>query len=325
MSFWSKLTATVSHWFITTDPVVVTKEQLRQAREVLWREWRYSDNGKIYAQNLRFVILLTDIWPDYWDQLEQSRPLAMEVEAALWQICQVLSQAQEVWADPLGRLAARRQQPVLVEQLLTELQTSNWIDNFVARHTLVYLGGQAVGPLVNLAVNEQSALRHTALWLLRSIEADTTARLGSHFARLVCPHCLVRYYPHEIWMTDKTHPLAYYGCRACGQSREFLEWPGQIVTVLDRTMTESYVEQKDVIRGNWLKLRALFDCNRVEIIQATDEDVERFAVQVGNDTDELRQPRYAKMSCMVACQLSENTQRILQHTFGRVEGEVSHE
>jgi hypothetical protein len=34
----------------------------------------------------------------------------------------------------------------------------------------------------------------------------------------------------------------------------------------------------------------LFDFDRVEIQQATDEEVERFAVQVGNDTDELSDP-----------------------------------
>lgn len=48
---------------------------------------------------------------------------------------------------------------------------------------------------------------------------------------------------------------------------------------------------------------------------------ERFAVQVGNDTDPVRRPTYAQMRCLVSpeCGLSENTMRILQRTFGRVE------
>jgi hypothetical protein len=71
---------------------------------------------------------------------------------------------------------------------------------------------------------------------------------------------------------------------------------------------------------NWLTHRKLFDFDEVEIAQTTDEDVERFAVQVGNDTDPKRKPRYQKMRCVVSseCQLSENTMRILERMFGTV-------
>jgi len=73
--------------------------------------------------------------------------------------------------------------------------------------------------------------------------------------------------------------------------------------------------------GQLLARRALFDFDRVEIIRATDEDVERFAMQVGNDTDPLRKPRYAQMRCSLApnCHLTENTLRILESLFGRVD------
>lgn len=71
---------------------------------------------------------------------------------------------------------------------------------------------------------------------------------------------------------------------------------------------------------NWLARRALFDFDWVEIVQATDEDVERFAMQVGNDTDPFRRPRYPNMHCVIGpdCNLSENTLRILHRTFGEV-------
>ena len=67
--------------------------------------------------------------------------------------------------------------------------------------------------------------------------------------------------------------------------------------------------------------------DEVEIVQATDEDVERFAVQVGNDTDPKRKPRYQEMRCVVSpeCRLSENSMRILERMFGAVEvGELEH-
>jgi hypothetical protein len=86
-------------------------------------------------------------------------------------------------------------------------------------------------------------------------------------------------------------------------------------------MAQEWVVQQDIVQVNWLARRSLFDFNEVMIIQATDEEVERFAVQVGNDTDPYRRTRYKQMLCMVstACSLSPNTLRILQHTFGRVE------
>jgi hypothetical protein len=83
--------------------------------------------------------------------------------------------------------------------------------------------------------------------------------------------------------------------------------------------TEKF-KQNGVLRVNWLTHRKLFDFDEVEIAQATDEDVERFAVQVGNDTDPKRKPRYQKMRCVVSseCHLSENTLRILERMFGVV-------
>jgi len=54
--------------------------------------------------------------------------------------------------------------------------------------------------------------------------------------------------------------------------------------------------------------------------QAEDEDVGRLSIQVGNDTDDFRQPHYKSMPCRVSpqCVLSENTLRILRSTFGEV-------
>ena len=43
------------------------------------------------------------------------------------------------------------------------------------------------------------------------------------------------------------------------------------------------------LRVNWLTYFQPFDFVQVEIHNASDEDVERFAVQMGNDTDPIRQ------------------------------------
>jgi hypothetical protein len=69
------------------------------------------------------------------------------------------------------------------------------------------------------------------------------------------------------------------------------------------------------------RIGALFDRFYSQEQPANDEDIERFVVQVGNDTDPFRKPRYWQMTCTIgsACRLSENTLRILEKMFGRVE------
>ena len=94
------------------------------------------------------------------------------------------------------------------------------------------------------------------------------------------------------------------------------------MAVLDTEIGVEPLQQNGTVRINWLAHRELFDFHSVEIGQASDEDVERFAVQVGNDTDPFRRPRYKQMQCVVGptCRLSENTLRILERIFGEVIG-----
>jgi hypothetical protein len=85
-------------------------------------------------------------------------------------------------------------------------------------------------------------------------------------------------------------------------------------------MAEEQVNQDELLRVNWFRRDSLFDFDRVELVQANDEEVERFAVRVGNDTDPVRSPRYGQMACLIGpdCRPSENTWRILQSQFGEV-------
>jgi len=92
------------------------------------------------------------------------------------------------------------------------------------------------------------------------------------------------------------------------------------VALLDQAAPAGPVEENGLIRINWLARRELFDFDAVEIRNATDEAVERFVVQIGNDTDEWRRPRYGGLDCTVAagCRLSENTLRLLRKQFAVV-------
>lgn len=249
-------------------------------------------------------------WCFWW----RGRPHPFETEEAL------CIAAREEWLEPLHLLEERKKQHGSFDSLITALQSEDWVERFTARHALVVLGGEAMEPLRRIAQDKNSELRRTAVWLLKSIAQDTTSRLKRQAPTLLCPEHLVRYHAHKVRVSWRAS-FTYYGCRACGQSREFLDWPGEVVAVLDEEMSDERVQEDGVLRVNWLMRRALFDFDQVEIVQASDKQVELFAsVQVGNDMDEFRRPRYNKMRCVVAsgCHLSENTIRILRSMFGEV-------
>lgn len=246
-------------------------------------------------------------------------PTAARLEEALRQACVEQYAARRIWTEPLRRLDRRRAQLGPVGAFMTLLEHEAWGERFVARHTLVSLGGEAVEPLCALAQDADSPLQRTALWLLENIAADTTERLAGQAPRLLCPRCAV--HCGEIPLEVSGRLLTYYGCRACGQSRGFVDWTGPVVAVLDVRMEEEEVKTDGTWWVNWLMRRQLFDFDWVEIVWAMDEEVERFALQVANDTDALRRPRYRQMRCVVAerTALSENTMRILDKVFGEVE------
>lgn len=184
---------------------------------------------------------------------------------------------------------------------------------------LAYLGGQAV-PLLQTLATKRQTFQPMAIQLLQDIARETQKRLAEGANRLICPSCLCRCGAHEIKLSLLDR-LSYYGCRVCGQSLKFLPAGKAVIAILDTQMAQKYISQDDILYGNWLLHRQGFDFDAVYICRASDEEVERFAVQASNDTDPLQQPRYATMHCLVwpDAGLSENSLKILKRTFGRVE------
>ncbi len=97
----------------------------------------------------------------------------------------------------------------------------------------------------------------------------------------------------------------------------------RVVAVLDSEWAaeKSHQEADDVLRINWLQRKKMFDFDRIEIVNATDEEVERFTMEVGNDPDEWRRSGYRQMRCLIRpdCELSKNTIQLLRSTFGEVQ------
>ncbi|MCB9102052.1 MAG: hypothetical protein H6632_21130 [Anaerolineales bacterium] len=180
---------------------------------------------------------------------------------------------------------------------------------------IIDLGGPAIDTLHQMMPIGSAGLQTTITQLMRGIALKTTLELGQQVEQLLCPHCLTRFTTHTCWLSAM-NSIHYVGCRLCRQSRA--HWSGPVIAVLNQRHLAPYLFKDGAIHINWLTYRTLFDFDAVEIISASDEAVERFAVQVGNDTDLFRRSRYKGMDCKIrrSAGLSANSIRILRQTFG---------
>jgi hypothetical protein len=109
-------------------------------------------------------------------------------------------------------------------------------------------------------------------------------------------------------------------CRACGKAGRF-ENVQVLVAVLDKRGISDPQHQGSTLRVNWLEKKQPFDFDRVEVVEATDADVEEFVRQTRYDSDPQLQKRLPRMQCVVNAQCHfqrENTMTILRQTFGSV-------
>ena len=198
--------------------------------------------------------------------------------------------------------------------------------------SIMAFGGKMIPHLAKITYQSKHPLRETVSHLLPTI-VSTTLPLEEQQHQLLCKNCLTQcsfhkatYLEYKPWANTSARILkpgrefhiTYYGCRVCHQSQEFYQ-ADQVVAVLNNQVDKLVLQEKPILRINWIVHNTLFDFDAVEIIQATDQQVERFAVQIGNDLDSVRAGRYKKMSYMLSsnCQLSENTERILSQIFGK--------
>jgi hypothetical protein len=303
------------------DFIIPATKSAENWQEILWRERKFC-RDRDYEKQLNRILWTEPLsWVHSFYLKQKTRPEATKVEAALWMAGEKHRGVRYHWQKHFTQLEKAKKKSTSLSKLIASLQDNHWLERFIARHVLAHRGGEAVAPLQILAQTGSSEERQLAAWLILSIGLETKARLARQADTLLCLHCMVRCHVHEIHLPELGQ-LDYYGCRMCRQSLDFQPWPiNGVVAVLEKPAPRKKIEREDQIRVNWLARRTLFDFDRVEIIQATDEEVERFAVQIGNDTDETRSSNYKRMTCVISsdCNLSENSVRILKYTFGSIE------
>lgn len=235
---------------------------------------------------------------------------------------EALIKLQENAFDRRGELMVIPYGPRMVyEQLGTEIDPArlqllfdSLIDLAEAYPRLVTVGGELV-PYLEEIWAERVEFRPFVTQLAQTIGRETKARLAAQASQLYCEACVTWCAVHKAYLNWH---VTYYGCRTCQQSCDFF-YIERVIVVLDRHMADEVRLENDTLRVSWFAQGELFDFDSVEIIAASDEEVERFAVRVGNDTEPWRQPRYRQMRCVVhpSSGLSENTLKILERTFGQ--------
>jgi hypothetical protein len=296
---------------------------LENWQDIIGREWRHCQDADCVEQLGRLYFSVT---PRFWATLNglafrwRSRPPAGEVEAALHCASRVEWSGRQAWETRLEQLNQAKGEDASIGQLVDELRHPHWVRRFQARHTLLYRGGEAVAALENLVDGGQPDKGDTVYWLLQSISHDAVERLGKEPGRWLCSHCLLRCQRHAM----QNPPLEFYGCRSCKRSYRLIYFPKGatgVVAVLDSAWAEPMDLQPGLLRVNWLAWQQMLDFDQMLIVQASDEAVERFAVLAANESNPTQQAYYKTMSCTISpkCALSENTLRILEHLFGRVE------
>lgn len=158
--------------------------------------------------------------------------------------------------------------------------------------------------------------RHEAAFRALKVISDA---LGPRIPGAMCRTCLARL-EKRVRKCGFFRKVEYYVCRSCHRASNVVFDIHTVLAVLDAGMEDDYAPSDGEARGNWLRLRKLFDFDCVEIVDASDEDVQRFCVQVGNDTDEATCRRYGNVPVRISpkCRLEENTLRILKGLFGQV-------
>ncbi len=223
----------------------------------------------------------------------------------------------QVTLENAGHLVSYRQDSLETDSDYLQSVLHLLTDIAEAYPAVIDLGMDSV-PFLRETATSENALSLVVRHLIDDIAAETRRRLGQAPDRFLCLRCMTRCAEHRLTLPDG-HSIAYYGCRTCRQSRTFFE--GRVVMLLNQHYSAAEpIQQDGKLRVNWFIERTLFDFDEVEIVAADDEAVEYFAVKVGNDTDPVRQPRYKEMPCSIApeCELSANSLRILERTFGEV-------
>ncbi|MEM7345290.1 MAG: hypothetical protein AAF485_13710 [Chloroflexota bacterium] len=286
----------------------VTKSGLTTIYKHLKRQTTSAEANLIIYQLPRLLV----------NRLYLPRPTPADVEAALHQA----SETNAGLISGLKQLDAMKQSnPPAIDALISQLQAPRGIDRFIARHALIHHGGIAMSHLAQLESDAPNLrLQQIALWMLRQIADDSFARLTPKPNQWLCTNCIG---PCKRLSIDSSsqRKIVFAGCPICHNSRDVIPHPQEITIVLDSENEMGHIIEGDRLLTNWFSQERVLIFDRIEIRHITDQAVEQFVVDIHAQASTRQQARFKQIPYTISptCQLSENSLRILDQTFGENE------
>ena len=196
------------------------------------------------------------------------------------------------------------------EKLLEILKSNNFDLYMIARNTFLKQGIIAMKFLLNTYNNSKNtSYNESIIFIIKKILQ--TREVSNKKEKGICSDCYIKSSDFKI------DDFKLYGCRNCARCSDFKSIKGKIINIIDNNIKEKVLYDGNDIKVNWFKHKQLFDFDEVMIVDAKDEDIEKFAVMVSNDVDEIRRKKYKDVTCKISktCDVSDNTKRILENIF----------
>ncbi len=205
----------------------------------------------------------------------------------------------------------------VIEPLTRSLEAHDALLRRAACEGLGSLGSAgAIGPLRRALSDASPSVRRAAADAL----TRTTNALAPRLAAMLCGLHFTRFERRVVTGGFGRVIAPYVACRECDTAARPVMGVTRVVAVLDDRMLQTVEYDGLAARVNWLRAARLFDFDEVVIRRADEYEIERFCIQVGNDMDAFRRPRYARMPVYVHHEagLSQGRTNMLRSLFGEV-------
>ena len=110
-----------------------------------------------------------------------------------------------------------------------------------------------------------------------------------------CINCFRRTEIHTAekkWANGTTSlKIDYLGCRKCKGNSSLSEEILNVVLMLDKSLEKTYIEDGSMVFVNWFRTKEPVDFDEIRILEADDDDIEKLAGNLLNDTDKGRRER----------------------------------
>ena len=199
------------------------------------------------------------------------------------------------------------------EIVANNMQSDDYVRRFIARQQCVQVGGEMV-PLLNRVSAD------LALLLITQISTSTTKKLSK--GRHLCPECCS--VVQQRTASFSGHAFKYWGCRICHNSRQIAKFKGALIGTIDPTSSVTLATDSINYFWNYSRTEFIGDLDRFEVCGGSDEDVERFLIDLSDEQDEERLRMYRKAPLILKISgVSDNTIRMGKEFFKRVKRETT--